>query len=106
MTLLAYNAYKALEIEVRFSLDTRDLLLLYFFTGIGLNAKLDDLVSGGRPFVLLLALTLAYLVIQNLIVAGSVAALGLPKGITALVGRFSVAHRRAWNDHCLGAYNH
>ncbi len=87
MTLLAY---KALEIEVRFSLDAPDLLLLYFFTGIGLNAKLDDLVSGGRPFVLLLALTLAYLVIQNLIVAGSVAALGLPKGITALVGSASL----------------
>jgi glutamate:Na+ symporter, ESS family len=51
----------ALGIEISFSLDARDILLLYFFTGIGLNAKLDDLVSGGRPFVLLLALTVAYL---------------------------------------------
>ena len=24
------------------------MLLLYFFTGIGLNAKLDDLIAGGR----------------------------------------------------------
>ena len=38
------------------------MLLLYFFTGIGLNAKLDDLISGGRPFLILLALTLVYLV--------------------------------------------
>ena len=53
VTLLAYQA---LKIEVGFSLEARDLLLLYFFTGIGLNAKLDDLVSGGRPFVMLLAL--------------------------------------------------
>src|SRR5580704_7659638 len=83
-------AYKVLGIEVSFSLDARDLLLLYFFTGIGVNAKLEDLVSGGRPFVLLLALTLVYLVIQNLIVAGSVAVLGLPKGITTLVGSASL----------------
>src|SRR6202042_2657934 len=87
VTLLAY---KVLGIEVSFSLDARDLLLLYFFTGIGLNAKLDDLVSGGRPLILLLALTLAYLVIQNLIASGSVAALGLPKGITAFVGSASL----------------
>jgi glutamate:Na+ symporter, ESS family len=87
VTLLAY---KALGIEVSFSLDARDLLLLYFFTGIGLNARLDDLASGGRSFVLLLALTVAYLVIQNLIAAGSVAALSLPKGITALLGSASL----------------
>jgi len=83
-------AYAALGIEISFSLEARDMLLLYFFTGIGLNAKLDDLVSGGRPLIVLLALTLAYLVIQNLIAAGAVAALGLPKGLTALVGSASL----------------
>ena len=66
------------------------MLLLYFFTGIGLNAKLDDLISGGRPFILLLGLTLVYLVIQNLIAAGSVAALGLPKGLTVFLGSASL----------------
>ena len=29
------------------------MLLLYFFTGIGLNARLDDLISGGRPLLVL-----------------------------------------------------
>jgi len=62
------------------------MLLLYFFTGIGLNAKLGDLISGGRPLLVLLGLTLVYLVIQNLIAAGSAVALHLPKGITALLG--------------------
>lgn len=41
VTLLAY---RALGIEVNFSLDARDLLLLYFFTGIGLNARLETLL--------------------------------------------------------------
>src|SRR6266481_8385137 len=60
------------------------MLLLYFFTGIGLNARLSDLLTGGRPFFVLLALTVVYLLIQNLLAAGSVAVLGLPKGITVL----------------------
>ncbi len=82
-TLIAYLVFR---VEVNFSLDARDMLLLYFFTGIGLNAKLDDLISGGRPFLILLALTLAYLALQNLIAAGSVAAFGLPQGMTPLLG--------------------
>jgi glutamate:Na+ symporter, ESS family len=87
LTLVAYAGFK---IEIGFSLEARDLLLLYFFTGIGLNARLDDLISGGRPFLVLLGLTVAYLVIQNVIAAVSVAALGLPKGITPFLGSASL----------------
>jgi glutamate:Na+ symporter, ESS family len=86
-TLIAYRAF---GLEISFDLGARDMLLLYFFTGIGLNAKLADLISGGRPLLVLLGLTLAYLVIQNLIAAGSAAALGLPNGITALLGSASL----------------
>ena len=77
-------------IEISFTLAARDMLLLYFFTGIGLNAKLDDLISGGRPLLVLLAITVAYLVIQNAIAAVSVIALGLPRGITVFVGSASL----------------
>lgn len=86
-TLLAYTM---LGLEISFTLEARDMLLLYFFTGIGLNAKLSDLLAGGRPLAVLLGITLVYLVLQNLIAAGSVAALGLPQGITAFVGSASL----------------
>jgi glutamate:Na+ symporter, ESS family len=88
--MLTLLAYMVLRIEISFSLEARDMLLLYFFTGIGLNARLDDLISGGRPLLVLLGLTLVYLVIQNLIAAGSVAVVGLPKGIGAFVGSASL----------------
>ena len=87
VTLLAYRFF---GLAITFSLGARDVLLLYFFTGIGLNARLSDLFTGGRPFLVLLALTVAYLLIQNLIAAGSVAVLGLPKGITVLLGSASL----------------
>jgi len=82
--------HEKLGLEVVFDLDARDMLLLYFFTGIGLNAKFNDLISGGRPLVVLLILTIVYLVIQNLIAVGSVHALHLPQGITVLLGSASL----------------
>src|SRR5271166_3979875 len=88
--LVTLAAYKVFGLAITFDLDARDMLLLYFFTGIGLNARLGDLIKGGRPFLVLLVLTLVYLVIQNLIAAGSAAALGLPKGIAVLLGSASL----------------
>lgn len=82
--------HEKLALEVVFNLEARDMLLLYFFTGIGLNAKFDDLVSGGRPLVILLTLTVIYLLIQNLVAVGSVYALDLPPGITVLLGSASL----------------
>lgn len=88
--LCTLAAYEFLGLEVRFNLEARDMLLLYFFTGIGLNAKLDDLMTGGKPLLSLLTLTLVFLVLQNLIAAGSAVAFGLPDGITPLLGSASL----------------
>ncbi|QFR33049.1 sodium/glutamate symporter [Ancylobacter sp. TS-1] len=88
--LATFAAYKLLDTEIGFALGARDMLLLYFFTGIGLNARLDDLLAGGRPLVILLALTIGFLIIQNLVALGSVALLGLPEGLTVFLGSASL----------------
>jgi ESS family glutamate:Na+ symporter len=87
VTLVAYRVF---GVSINFDLGARDFLLLYFFTGIGLNARLTDLLTGGKPFLILLILTVVFLIIQNLIAAGSAAVLGLPKGITVLLGSASL----------------
>ncbi|QIB35347.1 sodium/glutamate symporter [Ancylobacter pratisalsi] len=88
--LVTLIAYRFFGMEISFALEARDMLLLYFFTGIGLNAKLDDLISGGRPLIILLALTLVYLLVQNLIAAASVAVLSLPQGLAVFLGSASL----------------
>ena len=88
--VLTLVAYRVFGLAISFNLGARDMLLLYFFTGIGLNARLSDLLTGGRPFFVLLTLTVGYLLIQNLLAAGCVAVLGLPKGITVLLGSASL----------------
>jgi ESS family glutamate:Na+ symporter len=86
-TLVAYEFF---DVEISFSLEARDMLLLYFFTGVGLNARLSDLIAGGKPFLILLALTLVFLVIQNLVAYGTSSMLGLPEGMAILLGSTSL----------------
>ena len=53
--IYAFSGY-----EVTFELESRDVLLVYFFTTIGINASLGDLLKGGKPLVVLLIITISY----------------------------------------------
>lgn len=77
-------------VEVVYELNARDLLLVYFFTSIGLNARISDLISGGRPLIIMLVLTLGFIVIQNVVGISMASMLGLPSGIGVLAGSASL----------------
>jgi len=89
--------YAVSGVAVEFMLGARDVLLVYFFTTIGINASLKDLLSGGKPLVILLTITIAYMVIQNLTavtVAGffdGPAVAGLLGGTVSLIGGHGTA---------------
>ena len=90
--LFALLIYLATDTEIVYQLDTRDVLLVYFFTGIGLNAKLSDLIAGGKPLLIMLGLTLSYIVIQNVVgitgatLVGAPTAVGVLASSTSLIG--------------------
>lgn len=84
--LVTLTIYQTSGLEIEFDLQTRDRLLIYFFTSIGLNAKLTDLIRGGRPLFILLALTLGYMVLQNVVGVVSAKLLGLPSSMGLLTG--------------------
>ena len=48
-TLVVGLLYFVANIRIHFDLNVRDLLLLYFFAGIGLKSEVKTLVAGGRP---------------------------------------------------------
>lgn len=75
---------------VQFEMFIRDYLLVIFFAGIGLNARLKDLVAGGRPLAILLALTVALIFFQNVIGVGAALAFGLPPQLGILTGSASL----------------
>lgn len=89
-SLCALVIFVATGTEIGYDLKIRDILLVYFFTSIGINARVSDLVSGGKPLLLLLILTLGYIVIQNLIGVGAAIAIGQSIPVGVLVGSASL----------------
>jgi ESS family glutamate:Na+ symporter len=77
-------------IRIDFELTARDVLLVYFFVTIGLNAQFSDLQRGGRPLAILLAATAAYLIAQNLVGIGLMSAMGQPAATGLMVGSVSL----------------
>ena len=82
--------YAATGVAVEFDLAARDFLLIYFFTTIGINASIKDLLSGGKPLVVLLVITVAYMVIQDLTGVSVAALFGLPAPVGLLGGSVSL----------------
>lgn len=89
-SLLIALLYLVTGIEVEFELSARDFLLVYFFTTIGINASLKDLMKGGKPLVILLVITIAYMVVQNLTGISVAAAFGLAAPVGLLGGSISL----------------
>ena len=96
-SLLFASLYATTSIEVQFDLLARDVLLVYFFTTIGINSSLKDLFKGGKPLVILLAITIFFMIMQN-IVGISVASMfglepvfGLLSGSISLIGGHGTA---------------
>ena len=61
--------------EIQFDLQLRDLLLIAFFSTIGLSSRLRQLLAGGRSLAIMLGLAVVLLLCQNLV--GTLLALGL-----------------------------
>ena len=82
--------YAVSGVAVEFELTARDFLLVYFFTTIGINASLKDLIAGGKPLIILLVITIAYMVLQNLTGISVASLFDLPPQVGLLGGTVSL----------------
>ncbi len=76
---------------IAFDMRMRDLLLLIFFSTIGLGAKLKTLGAGGKSLGILVVVSAVFLVLQNLIGVGLATAMGAHPGYGLLGGSISFA---------------
>lgn len=83
--------------EIRFDLQLRDLLLITFFSTIGLSARLRQMLEGGKALAIMLGLAVVLLLFQNVtgtlmaLVAGESPLLGLIGGSVSLAGGHGTA---------------
>lgn len=61
-TMLVYNFA---DMQVKFDMTMRDLLLLVFFSTVGLSARLGQLASGGKALAILVCAAAVFLLLQN-----------------------------------------
>ena len=90
-SLTAGLLYWLAGIEVSFDLVNRDMLLIVFFTTIGLSSRIDVLKEGGKSLLILLVLAIGYLFLQNLVGIGIAAATGAPPVVGVLTGSVSLS---------------
>jgi ESS family glutamate:Na+ symporter len=84
--LAFWGVYALAGRPLGFDLYPRDVLLVIFFATIGLNARFADLAAGGRPLVALAALTVAAIMVQNVIGLAGATAFGFPSAMGPIFG--------------------
>ncbi len=83
--------------EFRFDLQLRDLLLIAFFSTIGLSARLRQMIEGGKALMIMLGLAVVFLLFQNLtgtlisLLVGENPLYGLVGGSISLAGGHGTA---------------
>ncbi|MDQ2075875.1 sodium/glutamate symporter [Marinimicrobium sp. ABcell2] len=83
--------------DIRFDLQLRDLLLIAFFSTIGLSARLRQMLEGGKMLAVMLGLAVVFLLFQNLtgtllsLMAGERPLYGLIGGSISLAGGHGTA---------------
>lgn len=88
--LVTWALFSWTNVEIQFDLATRDTLLVIFFATVGLNARLSDLIVGGRLLGLLLLMTVAFILLQNGVGVLGAWLFDLPSAVGVLLGSASL----------------
>ena len=59
--------YLVFNLDISFTTHYRDILLIVFFTAIGLSTKIKSILKGGKILLIFSVLGIAYIFIQNYI---------------------------------------
>jgi ESS family glutamate:Na+ symporter len=79
-----------LHVRVSFDMGLRDILLLMFFTTVGLSADAGMLLNGGPKLLIFLAISAAFIAVQNLVGIATALALDLHPLVGLLGGSITL----------------
>lgn len=89
--LVTWLLHDAFGIEFEFDMNLRDLLLLVFFSTVGLSVRFSTLKSGGKTLPLLVLAAGVFLVLQNAVGVGIATLLGADPVYGLMAGSISFA---------------
>ena len=83
--------YKFADVQLEFDMQMRDLLLLVFFSTVGLSSRLKTLAAGGKALFVLVLVAGVFLVLQNGVGIGIAIAAGEHPGYGLMAGSVAFA---------------
>ncbi len=90
-SVITTGFYLLADIQFEFDMRFRDLLLLVFFSTVGLSSRLSQLARGGKALVILVCIAAVFLLVQNTIGVGFAYLAGAPLGYGLMAGSVSLA---------------
>lgn len=90
-SIIFSSFYFVNDTVISFSLGQRDVLLVVFFTCVGLSAKLSTLMKGGKSLIILLVIAVIFLIFQNIVGISITHLTGLPEKVGVLGGSVSLS---------------
>jgi len=90
-SLLTWALHSLGSIGLQFDMQIRDLLLLMFFSTVGLSADVRVLAGGGRTLIIMVALAGLFLFLQNAVGIAVALGLGARPGYGLMAGSVSLA---------------
>lgn len=88
LAIWAFHA--ATGFGLTFEMVTRDRLLVIFFASVGINARLSDLLVGGKTLIILAGLTVIFVFLQNLVGMLGASLFGLPSAAGVIMGSIAL----------------
>jgi glutamate:Na+ symporter, ESS family len=82
--------YAATGQAIGFEMIARDRLLVIFFAAVGINARLSDLLAGGRALIVLCVLTTIFVFLQNVVGTIGASLFGLPSAAGVIMGSIAL----------------
>jgi ESS family glutamate:Na+ symporter len=90
VSLLIAAVYAFGNLSIKFDLAYRDILLIVFFTTVGISASIRDLARGGRPMLILLLISILLIFVQNSVGVALAGLMGIDRNIGLLGGSISL----------------
>lgn len=88
--LAIWALHAATGFDFIFEMVTRDRLLVIFFASVGINARLSDLLAGGRTLLILCVLTVLFVFLQNVVGQLGASLFGLPSAAGVIMGSIAL----------------
>jgi ESS family glutamate:Na+ symporter len=96
-SVATWLVYDQLSIQLEFDMRIRDLLLLVFFSTVGLSARIKAVIAGGKSMAILVGVAAVFLMLQNTVgvaialMRGAHPAYGLLAGSISFAGGHGTA---------------